>query len=64
MRLIIIASVNDRAESCNLLDHRTGKALSECTGRKLYFIHPLLCIDRTACLVRQINSGQMPEVEQ
>ena len=64
MRLIIITAVHNRAKRCNLLDHRTGKALSECTGRQLYLIHSFLVIHNTGNLLRKINAGLTSEIKQ
>ena len=64
MRLIIIAAVHNRAKRCDLLDHRTGKALSECTGRQFYLIHAFLVIHNTGNLLRKINAGLTSEIKQ
>ena len=63
MRLIIIA-VHNRAKTMRSgLDHRTGKALSECTGRQFYLIHAFLVIHNTGNLLRKINAGLTAKIK-
>ena len=63
MRLVIIASVDQRGKRSCLLYHRHGVALSECTRCKLGRSHGILRVNQAVRLTRQVNSRQTAETE-
>ena len=64
MGLIIIAAVDDRAHSIDLLDHRTSETLSESRAGKLGLTHSICCMDNACAFIWQVDAGPGPEIKQ
>ena len=63
MRLIIGTAVDNRTHRIDLLEHRTGKSLSECRTGKLSLSHCFFCMNYTGSFIRKINSRTGSEVK-
>ena len=61
MRFIIIATIDQRTESCRKLKHSYVKILSERVGCKIRFDHSIRRLQNTNRLTRKINSRILTE---
>ena len=64
MRLIIGASIDNRAHGVDLLDHGTGKSLSERGTCKLCLAHRICSMNHTRTFIWKVDSGTASEVKQ
>ena len=63
MGLIIITSIDYGTEGSRLLDHRTGKTLTEGVGRKLYLMHIFCAVKTSDILIGKIDAGTASKVK-
>ena len=63
MRLIIVASVNNRTHGIDLLEHGTGISLSKSRAGKLCLSHGIHGMDNSRSLIRKIDSGSASEIK-
>ena len=63
MGLIIITAIDYGTEGSRLLDHCTGKALTEGVGRKLYLMHIFCAVKTSDILIGKIDAGTASKVK-
>ena len=64
MWLIIITTVDNGTHGVDLLDHSTGKSLSECRTCKFCLTHSLCGMDYTGAFIRKVNTCPAAKIKE